>query len=83
MNFFMNISRFLFLITIYINSKAFAIEYIVDVFEKWIQTYEITIQDRAHYDTVFQKWISNHKYIESTNSPFILFDIVGLFWVAM
>lgn len=68
MNFFMNISRFLFLITIYINSKAFAIEYIVDVFEKWIQTYEITIQDRAHYDTVFQKWISNHKYIESTNS---------------
>jgi len=75
MNFFMNISRFLFLITIHINSKAFAIEYIVDVFEKWIKTYEITIQDRAHYDTVFQKWISNHKYIESTNSQNLTYTL--------
>lgn len=64
----MNITFFFILLTVSTISKAFAIEYIVDVFEKWVQTYEITIQDRNHYERVFQKWIANHKYIETVNS---------------
>ena len=42
---------------------------LIEKFEKWLTEFKIKVEDDyKSYDSVLQKWIDNHKYIEEINS---------------
>lgn len=38
------------------------------LFDKWLKEFNIMIQNDNHFDSVYTKWLSNHKHIEETNN---------------
>jgi C1A family cysteine protease len=41
---------------------------LIDKFENWVRDYRVNLDDYKNYETVFDKWVSNHKFIEDINS---------------
>lgn len=58
--------RFLTFIVFF--STSLAIPCLLQEFENWISDFKINIANEEHFNSVFSKWIDNHKYIENINS---------------
>ena len=39
-----------------------------DLFEKWAKDFKYAFNSHGEYVEIFEKWVSNHKFIEETNS---------------
>ena len=57
----------LFLITVFF-TPLMVFSNLDGLFNKWINDYDFTINNDAHYIDVFEQWKSNHHFIEKTNS---------------
>jgi C1A family cysteine protease len=56
----------LFLITVFF-TPLIVFSGLDGLFNKWINDYDYTINNKAHYNDVFQQWKLNHHFIEKTN----------------
>jgi hypothetical protein len=60
----MNSNIFNILIVLFVSTTAKA-EFI-NRFMEWVEHYSVKFVSDKHFDTVYQKWISNDKFIEET-----------------
>ena len=48
---------------------------IIDRFEEWAQTHSIDISDSSKHTRIYSNWLSNDKYIESTNAMNLTYSL--------
>lgn len=48
---------------------------IENLFERWVQKFKIIIESKEKYSEIFDKWLDNHKYIESINSKNLTYTL--------
>lgn len=48
---------------------------LIDKFEDWIHEFKIKLETYKHYDSMLEKWIENHKFIEETNSKNLTYKL--------
>jgi C1A family cysteine protease len=39
-----------------------------NLFDNWVEKFQIIVNDKDHYSSLLKKWIENHKHIEQVNS---------------
>jgi C1A family cysteine protease len=48
---------------------------LIDKFEDWIREFKIKFETYKHYDSMLEKWIENHKFIEEINSKNLTYKL--------
>jgi len=48
---------------------------IIDLFEKWLNKFSITIKNDIHFDNLFKNWRSNHEFIIETNAKNLSYQL--------
>ena len=48
---------------------------LLERFENWVNEYQIKFDDYKNYETVFDKWESNHRFIEEINSQNLTYKL--------
>ena len=48
---------------------------IISRFEDWAQTHSIDISDSSKHTRIYSNWLSNDKYIESTNAMNLTYSL--------
>jgi C1A family cysteine protease len=48
---------------------------LIEKFEQWIHKFNINVDDYKSYDNTFQKWLDNHKFIETTNTKNLTYKL--------
>jgi C1A family cysteine protease len=44
-------------------------------FEQWVQEFKVTFISNEHYDSTFEKWVNNNKFVEEINSRNLTFKL--------
>jgi C1A family cysteine protease len=48
---------------------------LIDKFEDWIREFKIKFETYKHYDSMLEKWIENHKFIEEINAKNLTYKL--------
>ena len=48
---------------------------IENLFERWVEKFKIVIDSKEKYTEIFDKWLDNHKYIETVNSKNLTYTL--------
>lgn len=48
---------------------------VYDLFDDWSTQFHVLYRDNAHRETVFSKWLSNHRYIDETNARNLTYSL--------
>jgi C1A family cysteine protease len=46
-----------------------------NIFDKWLEQFQIGVNDNHHYETLRKKWIENHKYIDEVNAKNLTYTL--------
>jgi C1A family cysteine protease len=48
---------------------------LLDRFEQWVQDFKVKFISNEHYDSTFEKWVSNDKFVEEINTRNLTFKL--------